>query len=123
YHNEDLVFYGNQRELEFDFVIAPGADPGAIQFGVKGATKVALANNGDLVLTAAREEIRFRKPNVYQVASSGRHKITGEFLLSRNKHIGFLIGSYDASRPLVIDPILSYATYLGGTNLDMGNGI
>lgn len=123
YPGIDAVFYGNQRELEYDFVVAPGADPAAIVVNFEGADRVTLDGNGDLVLQTASGELRHRKPVIYQDRDGVRQAIEGRYRLTGPDEVRFALGSYDTSRPLVIDPVLDYATYLGGSSADYGQGI
>jgi len=120
YPGIDLVFYGNQRQLEYDFVVAPGATPDAIRLCVEGADHTSVDNaTGDLVLQAAGQEIRFHKPVVYQPESdaSPRRQVDGRFDVNQNR-VSFEVASYDHARPLVVDPVLAYSTFLGGSNED-----
>jgi hypothetical protein len=123
YPGVDLVYYGNQRQLEYDFVVAPGASPKPIRLEFAGAKKLDLTNNGDLTVSAANGEIAFHKPVVYQVKDGVRQPIDGQFAMLSKNTIGFTLGRYDHSKPLVIDPVLSYSTYLGGTLADAAYGI
>ena len=118
YPGIDLIYYGMQRQLEYDFVLAPGADPRTIEIKFDGADRVEIDANGDLVLHACGREIRQRKPVVYQEAD-GRREIAGAYVRTGKNRIGFKIGAHDHTLPLVIDPlVLSYATYLGGSRID-----
>jgi hypothetical protein len=136
YHNVypgvDLEYYGNQGgQLEYDFIVAPGADPAAITLQVGAVRKppFRIDTRGDLVIPGRGCEIRFHKPSVYQpdTASSliTRHSslVQGRFVLDAQNHIHFALGPYDHTKPLVIDPVLSYSTYLGGSRGDSGNAI
>jgi uncharacterized protein (TIGR03437 family) len=114
----DLVVYGDQREIEYDWVVRPGADPAAIRFSFTGAAHMRVDANGDLVLEAAGREIRHRKPCVYQAVDGHRREIQGEFLLARNGQVRFRMGAYDKRRTLTIDPQLVYSTGFGGSGLD-----
>ena len=116
YPGVDLVFYGNQGELEYDFVAAPGADPGRIAWRIDGAVATVDAH-GDLRLVAPHGIAVFRKPVVYQISSGKKKKVDGAFVVAGDK-VSFRVGSYDRSKPLVIDPVLSYLTYLAGTGSD-----
>lgn len=118
YPGVDLVYYGNQRQLEYDFVVAPGADPKPIQLRFDGAKALRLDGAGNLVIAAANGEVAFEKPAVYQMAGGIRQPIEGRFQLLGDNTAGFSLGSYDRTKPLVIDPVLSYATYLGGSTED-----
>src|SRR5882672_10787022 len=124
YPGIDLVYYGNQRQLEYDFVVAPGADPNKIVLGFKGAEKLAIDAQGDLVLQTRGGKIRQHKPVVYQDIDGARHEIAGSYVRKGANRIAFKIAAYDLTRPLVIDPVvLSYSTYLGGTSVDAGKAI
>ena len=113
YPGIDVVYYGNQKELEYDFVVAPGADPNVIQMNFAGATKLRIADNGDLVINTKGGELRQHKPILYQTSNGARQEIAGHFVINR-KRVGFAVGEYDATKELVIDPALTYSTYLGG---------
>ena len=123
YPGIDLVYYGNQRQLEYDFVVAPGADPKRIVLGFKGADKLEIDAQGELVLRVAGNEIRQHKPVVYQEMDGVRTEIEGGYVLKGAKRVGFKLAAFDRNRPLVIDPVLAYSTYLGGSNDDRGRGI
>ncbi len=130
YPGVDLVYYGNQGQLEYDFRVAPGADPNQITLSFEGAAAhiISLAgdsgDSGDLILSTEQGEVRFHAPKVYQPATpesgspSGNapKTIAGSFRQLADNKIGFTIGDYDHSRELVIDPVLNYSTYLGGSN-------
>jgi len=113
YPGIDLVLYGRDRNLEYDFVILAGADPRAIEFKTPGAKHAALSPDGDLVLTTGDGEVRWRRPVIYQESRSGRQPVNGGFHLAGRGRVRFWLGEYDHARPLVIDPVLAYATYFG----------
>jgi pimeloyl-ACP methyl ester carboxylesterase len=115
YPGVDLVYYGNQHQLEYDFVLAPGADANSIRLRFDGAKRVSRDSEGNLVITTTGGEIAFQKPDVYQMIAGGRKEIPGRFKLFSDNTAGFELGRYDHSEPLVIDPTLSYSTYLGGS--------
>jgi hypothetical protein len=123
YPGIDLVYYGNQRQLEYDFVAASGADPQTIQLKFAGARKLRLSADGDLMVTAANGTLAFRKPLVYQIVDGHRQTVAGDFALLARRTVGFRLGSYDHTRALVIDPVLVYSTYLGGTGADTANAV
>lgn len=146
YPGVDLVYYGNQGQLEYDFVIAPGTDPKSIglvvEAGLPGHDKdddlrspLQVAANGDLLLRTDGGEVRFRTPVVYQPADPGNsssnpefkiHRselLDGHYVLTADNHVHFEISGYDKSKPLVIDSVLSYSTYLGGSGFDGGFAI
>ena len=115
YPGIDLVFYGaNQRQLEYDFIVAPGADPARIRLAIEGAKRLEIAKSGDLIAHLAGGEVRFKKPMIYQEANGKRRSIAGKYTLAEGNRIGFEIAAYDRAKPLVIDPVLVYSTYLGG---------
>jgi hypothetical protein len=124
YAGIDLVYYGNQRQLEYDFVVAPGADPGKIVLAFKGADKIEIDARGDLVLRTAGGDLRQHKPVVYQEIDGARRDVTGGYVRKGANRIGFQLAAYDTTRPLVIDPIvLAYSTFLGGSDHDDAGGI
>ncbi len=144
YPGIDLVHYGNQRQLEYDFVVAPGADPTAIRLSFQGAEALEIDAQGDLVLHTAAGDVREHKPVVYQIESSvvsgqltvatdhgpritdstaTKHFLNGRYVLTAQNEVRFDVGPYDPTRPLVIDPVLSYSTYLGGSGSETGFGI
>jgi hypothetical protein len=142
YPGIDLVYYGNQRQLEYDFVIAPGADPKAIRIafdGLVGAgpracpqegdhrgSPLRIDAQGDLLLHAAGGEFRLHKPRIYQEINGIKQPISGGYVLlspQPSSLITFQVAAYDTSKPLIIDPTLSYSTYLGGSTQDFGYGI
>jgi ASPM-SPD-2-Hydin domain-containing protein/centrosomal CEP192-like protein/beta-propeller repeat-containing protein len=114
YPGVDLVFYGNQQRLEYDFVVAPGADPNVIAMKVDGARKMRIDSRGDLVLNVAGGEVELEKPVVYQNVKGGRREIGGKYVLAGNHRVTFAVDSYNRKEPLVLDPTLNYSTYLGG---------
>ncbi|MEP7342642.1 MAG: SBBP repeat-containing protein [Acidobacteriota bacterium] len=116
YPGVDLVYYGNQRQLEYDFVVAPGVDPNKIKLGFVGADEIKLADNGDLVLMAKGSELRQHKPVIYQEVNSQRSPVAGSFVIEGKNRVRFEVGEYDASKVLVIDPTLNYSTFLGGSD-------
>src|SRR3989441_4352037 len=123
YPGIDLVFYGKQRQLEYDFVIRPGADPKRIRLAFQGADKLEVDAHGDLVLHTAAGVIRQGKPVIYQEIDGARREINGGYVLDGAHRIGFWVGAHDRRASLVIDPTLFYSTYLGGNSLDEGRAI
>lgn len=115
YPGIDLTYYGREGQVEYDFVVGPGADPRRIQFRVEGAKRTRLDAEGNLVLEVAGGEIVHRAPVVYQEENGRRQTIAGRYVLRRGGEVRFAVGRYDRSRPLVIDPVLVYSTYLGGS--------
>lgn len=122
YPGIDVVHYGHQRQLEHDFIVAPGADPARIRLAFPGADGLELSADGDLMIRLGPEVVRQRKPFVYQMVDGERREVTGRFVLHGGEAT-FQIASYDTTRVLVIDPVLSYSTYLGGSADDFGTGI
>ena len=124
YPGIDLVYYGNQRELEYDFLVAPRVDPTQIRLSFKGATKLEVDEAGDLLLhTADGALLKQKKPVLYQEINGERREVEGDYMLSGANEVGFKVGAYDSSRMLVIDPVLVYATYFGGSGVDESYGI
>ena len=117
YHDVDLDFYGKQGRLEYDFEVNPGADPNQIALEFQGAKHLEVAENGDLVIAAGNSELRFQAPRLYQTSSVGTSKVDGRFVV-RGDRVGFELGAYDRSRTLVIDPVLSFSTFLGGSGTE-----
>jgi len=120
YPGIDIVYYGNQRQLEYDFVVAPGRDPQAIKLEFDGADKIEVNTEGELVLSLGKKVVRQPKPLIYQEVAGERRVVSGGYNLDSEKGIGFTLGDYDPSLPLVIDPTLVYSTYLGGSGADQG---
>lgn len=124
YPGIDLVYYGNGRQLEFDFAVAPHADVERIQFVFDKAARLRLTAENDLMVTIANASAVLRKPLVYQMVSGCRQAVAGDFTLLGNHTVGFRLGTYDRTKALVIDPVLAYSTFLGGTGPgDAGNAI
>jgi hypothetical protein len=129
YPGINLDYYGHRGQLEYDFVVAPGVDPHVIELSFSGADQLTIDGRGDLVLQAGGQDIIQHKPVVYQEVNGSRQEIPSAFVLSTDHspltthQVGFRLGGYDRSRPLVIDPVLSYSTYLGGSDQDIGYGI
>jgi Abnormal spindle-like microcephaly-assoc'd, ASPM-SPD-2-Hydin/Beta-propeller repeat len=128
YPGVDLVYYGNQQQLEYDFVVAPGADLRAITLDLAGGAQTGaplqIAGNGDLVVPTGGGEVRFHKPVVYQADErSARQSVDGRWVLKGASRAGFEVAAYDLRKTLVIDPVLSYSTFLGGSGNDDAQGI
>lgn len=115
YPGVDLVFYGNQRHLEYDYVVAPGADPKAIALEIKGAKKIAVDAQGNLVMSVPDGDVELQKPVVYQDVNGQRQLVAANYSITADHRVRFVLGAYDATQPLTIDPILNYSTYLGGS--------
>ncbi len=120
YPGIDLVFYGNQRQLEYDFLVGAAVDPGQIAWQIEGA-KLSVDAEGDLRLDAPNGPASFKRPVIYQMDGDRRIAVEGRYVVSGNR-VKFALGKYDRARPLVIDPILVYMTYLGGKYNSAENG-
>jgi uncharacterized repeat protein (TIGR01451 family) len=123
YPGIDAVYYGNQRQLEYDFNVAPGADPAQIKLSFEGAQALRVDEAGDLLIETAAGEMRQHKPFVYQEAAGARRAIESRYELSAGGEVSFALAAYDHTLPLVIDPVLAYASYVGATSSDTVLGI
>jgi hypothetical protein len=123
YPGVDVIYYGSGKDLEYDFVVAPGADPTRIQLAVEGNGEFSLDNDGDLVLRSGERQLRFHKPLAYQKLGQMRQEVRCSYAQKSAHLVGFEVGSYDRRKPLIIDPVLTYSTYLGGSGSDIGNSI
>jgi len=136
YPGVDLMYYGNGQQLEYDFVLAPGTDPNRIVLGFEGVERLRINDTGGLVLETAAGEIVQHAPTVYQEIDGGRQPVSGRYVFRtpesklarespspKRQYVGFEVGEYDATRPLVIDPTLTYSTYLGGAGFDGAHSI
>jgi hypothetical protein len=119
YPGVDLVYYGDQGQLEYDFRIAPGAEPSQIALKFQGAS--TRIESGDLILATDQGDVLFHAPHIYQQNGNTQKAIAGSFRQIADNKIGFTIGDYDHSRELVIDPVLSYSTYFGNPGSNGGN--
>lgn len=120
YEGIDLVYYGNNQELEYDFHLAPKTDPSVIALKFDGADQLRVDANGDLVLKVGSNELHQKKPVAYQTIAGKRRDVAVRYQISSQQTVSFALGNYDAAQPLVIDPLLSYSTYLGGAKGDIG---
>lgn len=123
YPGVDIVYYGNQKQLEYDFIVAPNADPNLINLAFSEATKLTINEQGDLIIDVNGQIIYQKRPDIYQYINGNRKSIKGSYKLSANNQISFQIGDYDTSKTLVIDPVIGYSTFLGGTDNDFSNAI
>ena len=123
YPGIDFAYYGNQRQLEYDFIVSPGADTQQIAMTVEGANTVTLDQNGDLMLRLRGGNVRLHQPVAYQDADGSRSEVPVRYVVDRGRRIRFELAAYDRSRPLIIDPVLVYSTFLGGGAADAANGI
>ncbi|NPC57317.1 cadherin-like domain-containing protein [Caenimonas soli] len=125
YEGIDVRYYGNQRQLEYDFIVAAGADPSAISLRFEGVSTASIAENGDLVLRVegTDSDVRFRAPVSYQRGPDGLEEVASRYEIRADGSIGFVVENYDRSRELVIDPVLDYATYFGTTGSESAPAI
>jgi hypothetical protein len=123
YPGIDLVYYGTQGQLEYDFVVAAHQDPSVIRFSVQGADKLSTSSDGDLLVSIRGGQLKFHKPYAYQQNGQAKETVAANYVLEANNTVAFKLGNYDSQRALVIDPILSYSTYLGGSDIDGANAI
>ena len=126
YSGVDLVYYGKQQQLEYDFVVAPGADPNTISMEIaadsfpvqsRKSDSLRITANGDLKVSLPNGNVFLHKPVVYQAASSvgGKDPVAARWVIKDRNRVGFELAAYDRKRPLIIDPALSFSTYLGGS--------
>ena len=115
YPGIDLVYYGNQQKLEYDLIVAPKTDPNQIKLTFGKVQKITVTAEGDLNLDVAKNGITFHKPFAYQNIDGERHPVEAAYILAENNQVSFKLGKFDSTFPLVIDPVLNYATYLWGT--------
>lgn len=123
YPGIDLVYHGNQGQLEYDFEVAPGASPHAIRLALDGARSVSVDAQGSLVVSVRGGDVLFRAPVAYQEENGVRHVVPSRYVMLKRSQIGFRLAKYDTRRPLVIDPTLAYSTYIGGGSIDGANAI
>src|SRR5262249_10876554 len=119
----DLKLYGNGRALEQEFVVRPGADPSRVQVAYRGIEGLAIAANGSLLIKTAFGELRESTPRIYQEIGGKRVEVTGRYKLLSPTSYAFEVGAYDRMFALVIDPTLTYSTYLGGSGTEEARGI
>ena len=123
YPGIDLIYYGNRRQLEYDFAISPHADPNSIEFEIKGARQISVDQTGNLVLTIGTEELRLLRPGVYQEMNGHRQPLQAQYVIRGGSRVGFQVAKFNRARPLVIDPTLLFSSYLGGSGDDIPSGI
>lgn len=123
YPGVDAVFHGSGRALEYDLVIAPTADPSSIVMRVDGASRLSVDESGDLALETSVGIVTIQRPAAYQHTLHGREAIESRFVLAGEHDVRIAVGDYDASRALTVDPVISYATWLGGTGGEQANAI
>lgn len=123
YPGVDLVYYGNQRQLEYDFVVQPGASFKQIRLAFDGTDKPRLNRRGDLILNSGEHKLTLLRPKAYQDLNNKRREVSVRYSLNSRGEVAFHVGNYDKSQPLVIDPLLVYSTFLGGSGQDVGNSV
>lgn len=123
YAGVDLQYYGSGRNLEFDFDIAPQADPSQIRLKIDGAKALTASTNGDVAIATASGDVRLNRPEIYQLKGNQREKVEGNYVLAANNEIMLELGPYDHNRALIFDPVIQYSTFLGGTTSDAAYGI
>ncbi len=123
YPGIDMVYHGDQENLEYDFVVAGGADPGDIKMQYEGARSLRVNKNGDLLIRVQGGELRQHKPIVYQEIDGQKVQVTARYVLKRKTEVTFEIGAFDRSKVLLIDPQLSYSSYLGGAQDEYAENI
>jgi hypothetical protein len=116
----DMVWYGTQTELEYDFHVNPGSEVSQLRVAFEGAEKIRLDDEGNLITVSNGEEMKHYAPVVYQQTSDGRVSVAGKYVIKGANEVGFEVGPYDRSKSLVIDPVLIYSTYIGGDQADNG---
>ena len=124
YAGVSMVYYGNQGKLEYDFRVKPGADLGVIRLKYTGADSSSVDSNGDLQLSVGGRQVTFKAPTVYQEQDGNKIPVTAGYKTTGDKEVGFDVKDYDKTKPLIIDPVLDYSSYLGGgTGDDYANAI
>jgi uncharacterized protein (TIGR03437 family) len=119
YPGVDVEYHGENGQFEYDFIVSPSADPSSIRLQFKGAEDINVDDNGDLVLSAGRQKLTWRKPLLYQELPTGRQRVEGAYRKTTDGSVGFEVGVYDRRKPLVIDPVINYLTYVGRAGLDV----
>lgn len=123
YPGVDLAFHGDRGRLEYDFLVAPGGDNRLIRLELDGADALRIEDNGDLVVRVRGGEMRQMRPVVYQEWPDGRHFLAGRYVMRSARGVGFEVDGYRADLMLVIDPVLAYSSFLGGSDTDVGHAI
>ena len=123
YPGIDMIYYGEQRRLEYDFIVAPETNPEQIEIGFEGIQNFEISRTGDLLLQNELAPIRLSKPEAYQEIDGVKAEVEISYVAKDLHSVGFQLGAYDPGRPLIIDPVLIYSTYLGGSGFDQGYAI
>jgi hypothetical protein len=120
YPDIDVVYYGHEGALDYDFLVGPGADPWNIVIQVEGTDRLSIDTEGNLTMAVAGGEVRLHQPHVYQERDGRREPVKGHYRLMGNQRVGFALANYDTHRPLAIDPVLTFSTYIGGIGREVG---
>ncbi len=123
YPGIDMVYYGNGRRLEYDFIVAPGSDPELIDIAFGGIKTFEISRMGDVVLQTQQGNMLQSRPTAYQEIDGVKEQVPVDYVAKDAHRLGFQLGAYDQSKPLIIDPVLVYSTYLGGSGFDQGYAI
>ncbi len=123
YEGIDLIFYGNQNKIEYDFVLSPGADYKLISLKVEGAEKIEITNDGSLRIVKRNEILLMKSPFMYQISDDSKNRLSGGYVLRDKNQIGIRLNSYDPELPVIIDPVIIFSSYLGGSNNDIAYDI
>ena len=123
YPGIDLLYHGTQRQLEYDFIVAPHISARAIALRFKGATSLALDHSGGLVVAVGNRTVLWHRPVLYQTIRGRRKIVDGNYIIGKRQTVTFRVGAYDPAKPLVIDPILAYSTYLGASTIDYASAV
>jgi len=116
----DVIYYGRRQQLEYDLVVAPGADASSIQLTFDGADKLRIGAGGELVIESKAGPLYQRPPVVYQEVDGTRRVVAANYVVKGRRDVAFRVGDYDSSRPLIIDPVLAFSTYLGSNSTGAG---
>lgn len=119
----DLLCYANEKQFEYDLIVKPGTRPEDIRLRFAGAEKTSLLTDGDLKIQTAAGDLLQHKPRIWQQLGTRREMVAGRYEVSKNGEISVAVGSYDRTRDLVIDPVVTYATFLGGRFSDQARAI
>ncbi len=123
YHGIDVVYYGQAGRLEYDFVVAPGADPHAIRLSLAGAGRLTLDETGDLLIDTPAGRLRQHHPIAWQDSIAGRVPVTADYAIDDDGTVRLALGDYDAGRELTIDPVIRFSTFLGGSGLEEAHAV
>ncbi len=123
YAGVDVAYYGSPNGVEFDLILEPNADPAQIRLVFEGAEGLDLSGDGDLLLRTSTGAVRHSRPTIYQTVAGETVKVTGGYVLEDGDEVRFELADYDRTKPLVIDPVINWATFLGGSADDSGEAV